>query len=127
MTRRLLVADDEPHVARVLKVCLAGKGWEVEGAANGVEALARIAQRLPDVLITDINMPGMDGRELCRRVCAAHPQRPFAIFVMTSMTAHEERDWVRELGGIEFIEKPISPRQIAARLEQLPAKEPVHD
>jgi CheY-like chemotaxis protein len=116
---RLLVVDDEPHVARVLRVSLAKEGWSIESARDGNEALAAIAANPPDVMITDIQMPGMGGEELCRRLHAAYPARPFPILVMTSMTAREQRSWAIELGSIEFLEKPVSPRRIAAILNQL--------
>lgn len=117
--KRLLVVDDEPHVARVLRVSLAKDGWTVEMARDGAEALRAIAATPPDVMITDIQMPGMGGEELCRELHASLPHRPFPILVMTSMTARDQRDWARDLGAIEFLEKPVSPRRIAALLTQL--------
>jgi DNA-binding response OmpR family regulator len=61
-------------------------------------------------------MAGMNGRELCRKVREHYPDEPFLILVMTSMTAAEERSWVRELDNVEFLEKPLSPRQLVMRL-----------
>ena len=112
----ILIVDDEAHVVRVLRLMLEREGYQVAGASNGHEALASIAARRPDVMISDIQMDGMDGRELCRTVRERYPDEPFLILVMTSMTAAGEREWVRELGGIEFLEKPLSPRQLVARL-----------
>ena len=125
--KRLLVVDDEPHVARVLKVSLAKEGWSVEVAHNGHEALLAIAANPPDVMITDIQMPGMGGEELCRHLHAQPPPRPFPILVMTSMTARDQRVWAAELGGIEFLEKPVSPRRVATTLTQLLAREKPND
>ena len=117
--KRLLVEHAEPHVARVLRVSLAKDGWTVETARDGAEALRAIAATPPDVMITDIQMPGMGGEELCRELHASLPHRPFPILVMTSMTARDQREWARDLGAIEFLEKPVSPRRIAALLTQL--------
>jgi len=75
-----------------------------------------MAARRPDVMVSDIQMAGMDGRELCRTVRTRYPDETFPIFVMTSMTASQEREWVRELANVEFLEKPLSPRQLIARL-----------
>jgi CheY-like chemotaxis protein len=121
--KRLLVVDDEPHVARVLRVSLAKEGWSIESAHNGHEALLAIAANPPDVMITDIQMPGMGGEELCRQLRSTPPARPFPILVMTSMTARDQRSWAQELGSIEFLEKPVSPRRVAAILTQLLARE----
>ncbi|MDD2990511.1 MAG: response regulator [Zoogloea sp.] len=124
--KRLLVVDDEPHVARVLRVSLAREGWSIEAAQDGAEALRAIAANPPDVMITDIQMPGMGGEALCHELHARYPTRPFPILVMTSMTARDQRAWAQALGGIEFLEKPVSPRRIAALLAQMLSPEKKH-
>ena len=125
--KRLLVVDDEPHVARVLRVSLAKEGWQIDLAHDGAEALDAVAANPPDALITDIQMPGMGGEELCRRLYADGSRPAFPVLVMTSMTAREQRGWAQELGGIEFLEKPVSPRRIATLLGQMVAREPADD
>ena len=114
--RHILLVDDEPHVTRVLRLALEKAGYAVTVAHDGHAALACMVQQLPDVLISDIQMDGMDGRTLCPRARAAYPDHDFLILVMTSMTALEERDWARQLANTEFLEKPLSPRQLVARL-----------
>ena len=117
MTKRtILIVDDEPHVIRVLRLMLAKEGYQILSANDGNEALALLATARPDVMISDIQMAGMNGRDLCHATRARYPDEPFLILVMTSMTAAEERSWVRNLDNIEFLEKPLSPRQLAARL-----------
>jgi len=112
----ILLVDDEPHVLRILRLSLEREGYAVATASDGNEALAKMAERLPDVLISDIQMDGMDGRTLCPLARATYPNHPFLILVMTSMTAIEERGWARALANTEFLEKPLSPRQLVARL-----------
>ncbi|MFC5510740.1 response regulator [Massilia jejuensis] len=114
--RTILLVDDEPHVIRVLRLMLEREGYEVVSANDGGEALERMRARRPDVMVSDIQMAGMDGRELCRTTRARYPDDRFPIFVMTSMTASGEREWVRELPNVDFLEKPLSPRQLIARL-----------
>ena len=114
--RTILIVDDEAHVIRVLRLMLERSGYQVISAADGNEALAKMAERRPDAMVSDIQMAGMGGRELCRTVRARYPDEPFLILVMTSMTASDEREWVRQLDHIEFLEKPLSPRQLVARL-----------
>lgn len=113
---RILIVDDEPHVTRVLKLCLAREGHEVECVGDGSAALAAIRMRAPDYLITDIQMPGMGGKELCLAIHAEFPQRDFPILVMTSMTARENREWAAEIPNTDFLEKPLSPRNLIVRL-----------
>lgn len=114
--RTILIVDDEAHVIRVLRLMLERSGYLVISASDGNEALAKMADRRPDAMVSDIQMAGMDGRELCRTVRARYADEPFLILVMTSMTASDEREWVRQLANIEFLEKPLSPRQLVARL-----------
>jgi DNA-binding response OmpR family regulator len=114
--RTILIVDDEAHVIRVLRLMLEREGYEVSSAADGREALEKMAARRPDAMVTDIQMDGMNGRDLCRLVRERYPDEPFLILVMTSMTAAAERAWVRDLTNVEFLEKPLSPRQLVARL-----------
>jgi len=116
MKKTILLVDDEPHVIRVLRLMLEREGYQVVSANDGAEALDKMAAARPDVMVSDIQMAGMDGRELCRTTRARYPDEPFPIFVMTSMTASGEREWVRELAHVDFLEKPLSPRQLVARL-----------
>jgi DNA-binding response OmpR family regulator len=116
--RQILLVDDEPHVTRVLRLALEKQGYAVNVAHDGHEALACMAQQLPDVLISDIQMHGMDGRTLCPLARKTYPDHDFLILVMTSMTALDERGWARELRNTEFLEKPLSPRQLVARLSR---------
>jgi CheY-like chemotaxis protein len=114
--KTILIVDDEAHVIRVLRLMLEREGYQVSSACDGAEALDKMATRRPDVMISDIQMDGMNGRDLCRTVRERYPDESFPIFVMTSMTASAEREWVRGLAHVEFLEKPLSPRQLVARL-----------
>lgn len=116
--RTVLIVDDEAHVVRVLRLMLEREGFDVLCANDGNEALGVMAARRPDVMVSDIQMAGMDGRTLCRTVRQRYPDETFLILVMTSMTAAAERGWVQELNNVEFLEKPVSPRQLVARLTQ---------
>jgi CheY-like chemotaxis protein len=114
--RSILIVDDEAHVIRVLRLVLEREGYQVEGAADGAEALEKMRMRRPEVMVTDIQMDGMDGRALCHATRERYPDDPFLILVMTSMTGSGEREWVRNLKNVEFLEKPLSPRQLSTRL-----------
>jgi CheY-like chemotaxis protein len=114
----ILLVDDEPHVIRVLRMSLEGAGYSVRHATNGVQALERIREAQPDLLITDIDMPGMTGKDLCRAIIREIPDRSFAIYVLTSRAENEHREWSRELENLLFIEKPVSIRQLLVDLKR---------
>ena len=115
--KRILIADDQRHVIRVMSQFLERQGYEVEGVPNGEVALERIMQNPPDVLITDIQMPRMTGEELCKRIQAELPERNFLIFVVTSRTELEHREWSRGIDNLVFLEKPVSMRRVLSELQ----------
>jgi CheY-like chemotaxis protein len=117
--KHVLVVDDEAHITRVLKLYLERAGYSVETVANGKEGLEAVKRRVPDALITDIQMPVMTGRELCAAIEAEFPDRAFPILVMTSRTDREEREWTAAIRLLEFLEKPVSMRSVLSRLEKL--------
>jgi CheY-like chemotaxis protein len=78
----------------------------------------------PDVLLTDINMPHMSGQQLCQELLQRLPGRTFPIFVMTSMTERENRDWTKKIPNASLLEKPVSMRVLIADLAKRFAQDP---
>lgn len=116
--KKILLVDDEPHVLRILKMSLQKEGYDVETCANGLEAWTRIEHEQPDVLITDIQMPQMTGEELCLKIHEYMPDRDFLIFVLTSRTEIEHREWSRQIDNLKFLEKPVSIRDLIVKLDE---------
>ena len=115
-TKRILVVDDELHMIRVVKLFLERAGYAVDTASNGRQALDSILLDPPDVLLTDINMPHMTGQQLCVALEKELPARKFPIFVMTSMTDRENKDWMQKIPNSALLEKPVSMRVLIADL-----------
>lgn len=113
---RVLLVDDDPVVRRVLKFALEAGGYEVDTCADGQAALESIQGQAPDVLVTDIEMPRMNGRELCVELRRQFPQRRFRMFMATSLPARELREWSEGIPDLVFLEKPISARRLLAEL-----------
>ena len=103
--KRILIADDEPQMTRVLKLYLERAGYQVESASNGAIALTSIQNKAPDVLVTDIQMPLMTGKQLCLALAEEFPLRTFPIFVMTSMTDRDHREWTKKIVDKYLIEE----------------------
>ncbi|MEE8558630.1 MAG: response regulator [Myxococcota bacterium] len=116
--KSILVVDDEPHVNRVMKLRLEEVGYRVEIASNGEEALEKLREESFDAMITDVLMPRMTGRELCQRIRKELPDVDLLIFVITSSSEIEHRDWVKEVPRAELIEKPVSPKRLIAYLRR---------
>lgn len=116
--QRILLVDDEPMVQRVLRLSLEKAGYAVDTAPNGQEALMLIKAAAPDAIITDIEMPVMDGRELCKTLERDMPERSFPIFLATSLTGLEHRGWSGAINNLYFLEKPVSARMLIAGLAE---------
>jgi CheY-like chemotaxis protein len=116
--KKILIADDEPHVAMILKQFLERAGYEVSGVLNGQQALQKINLDCPDVLITDVQMPVMNGIELCEIISLDHPKMQKLIIVMTSRTDEQIRTWIAPFQYVELMEKPLSMRRLLNRLNQ---------
>jgi CheY-like chemotaxis protein len=107
-----VVCDDHAHVRRVLQMKLEAAGLEVRLASDGRQALELVRDFAPQVLITDITMPGMGGRELCQALHAGGWLPPLRILVITSRSDRDSRQWVAALPGVTLQEKPLSPKQV---------------
>jgi two-component system OmpR family response regulator len=113
MPRTILVADDDPHIRQLLVFALAKAGLDTVEAGDGEEALARLADHAPDLVVLDINMPRMDGIEVCRRLRAAGD---LPILFLSSRDDEIDRILGIELGGDDYVTKPFSPREVVARV-----------
>lgn len=116
MSGRLLVVDDEPDVSRMAELILERAGYRVDVVSSGHEALARVEASHYDLILLDINMPGMDGWEVLRLLKAddATAAVPVAMFSVRG----EVRDKVHGLqdGALDFITKPFGVEELPARV-----------
>jgi len=111
--RRILVVDDEPRMTRFIRLNLEHDGFEVTEATSGTQALEKLRDTLPDLILLDVMMPDLDGFETLRLV------REISTVPVIMLTAKgEEDDRVRglELGADDYITKPFSPRELVSRV-----------
>jgi len=116
--KRILVVDDEAPIRRILELKLKNGGYEVFLAEDGEAALRVIESEKPDAVITDINMPRMDGRQLCEATNPLKRERTFLTIIMTARIIPDEERWITEMQDTVFMEKPFSPSSILARIDQ---------
>jgi len=116
--KRVMIVDDHAPVIRVLRIGIESAGYEVDSASNGSECMVKLCKSHPDFLVTDIDMPRMNGRELCMAIEKQFPDRNFPIVVLTSRTEIEHRDWTRKIDNLTFMEKPVSVRQLVAHIDR---------
>jgi two-component system, OmpR family, response regulator len=113
MSRTILIADDDPHIRQLLVFALEKAGLCTREAEDGEEALALVDREPPDLVILDINMPRMDGLEVCRRLRA---MGDLPILFLSSRDDEIDRVIGIELGADDYVVKPFSPREVVARV-----------
>jgi len=116
MTKKILVVDDEPQIAKVLKAYLEKAGYLVLTAADGISAVTTFQREKPDFMILDLNLPGMDGLEVCKVV--RHDSN-IPILMLTARVEEADRLIGLELGADDYVIKPFSPREVVARVKTI--------
>jgi len=116
---KILVVDDTPLNVKLLVDLLAVKGYAVASAANGEEALTRVAAEKPDLVLLDIMMPGLSGYDVCRRIREDPRTALLPVVLVTSLDPHQERVKGIEAGADDFLAKPINQPELLARVRSL--------
>jgi len=118
-SRRVLVVEDDPDIVELLVHYLSGDGWTVEAAADGRAALERIRGRSYDLLVLDLQLPGMDGLALCAEVRRDERTRDVPVVMLTARGDEADRIVGLEMGADDYVVKPFSPKELVARLRAL--------
>ena len=113
MTGRVLVVDDDETVRDVVRRYLERDGHEVIVAGDGESALQLVAAQVPDLIVLDLMLPGIDGLEVCRRLRQRHS---VPIVMLTALGEEEDRVVGLQLGADDYVTKPFSPRELALRV-----------
>lgn len=119
MTARILVVDDIAANLRLLEIKLLNEYYEVAIAASGPEALTTVQRWMPDVVLLDVMMPGMDGYEVCRRMKVQPGTAHIPVVMITALTDPAERVRGLEAGADDFLSKPVDDATLFARLRAL--------
>jgi len=118
MSKRILVVEDQEDNRQILRDLLTSAGFEVIEAADGETGLAAAAVHRPDLILMDIQLPGLDGYEATRRLKADAVLHTIPIIVVTSYALDGDPDKTRAAGSDAYISKPYSPRQLLAKVRE---------
>ncbi|WP_309646677.1 response regulator transcription factor [Phenylobacterium sp.] len=116
MDRTILIVDDDPHIRQLLAFAFAKAGLATREAQDGESALAAVAAGPPDLVVLDINMPRLNGLDVCRRLRA---QGDLPILFLSSRDDEIDRVLGIELGADDYVVKPFSPREVVARVQAI--------
>lgn len=117
--KRILVVDDESHIVNVVSLKLRNAGYDVVTAADGEEAYELALQELPDMIITDLQMPFMSGLELCRRLKQMPPTAHVPALMLTARGFSLTDEDLANTNIVGVLSKPFSPREILTRTQEL--------
>lgn len=116
--RIVLVIEDVPHVVQLIRAALAGRSFEVEVAHDGEEGLAKATSLDPAIVLLDLGLPGLDGREVLRRLRSDPATVDVPVIVVTAHADSETAAQTRSLGADEFVAKPFRPSELRRVLDR---------
>jgi two-component system KDP operon response regulator KdpE len=119
---RILVVDDEPQIRRVMRVTLTEKGYAITDARSGEEALEKLRAERQDLVLLDMNMPGMGGLEACRRIRATSD---IAIIMLTVRDSETDKVQALDAGADDYVTKPFNSNELLARIRAALRRLPV--
>lgn len=115
----VLIADDDPTTVQYLATGLRGKGFQVDTAADAMQAVMKAVRSVPDVILLDIKMPGGTGLTALRRIKQSTKTATIPVIAITGSPTEEVCREVLELGAVDCLQKPIDVDEIAAMMEEL--------
>jgi putative two-component system response regulator len=119
IVHRILVVDDNPSIALLLKQVLAAEGYEVVIARDGLEAIARVGEFVPDLILLDLDLPYLSGDEVCKRLKNTPATRLIPIVIVTAQSEFQDKLDAWEYGADDFLTKPFHLVEVTARCRSL--------
>jgi two-component system, OmpR family, KDP operon response regulator KdpE len=110
---RILLVDDEAAIQRAVAPLLRSRGYEVDVAGTGTDALGTFESRTPDLIVLDLGLPDLEGTEVCRRIRA---KSPVPIIVLSARNAEADKVNALDLGADDYVTKPFGPEELLARI-----------
>ena len=119
MPSKVLVVDDQDLIVASTRLVLESVGCEVIAALDGTEAIEKAKHGLPDLILLDVMMPGMDGCETLRRLREVPETAPIPIVIFTAIEHSKGREKTLDMGGVEYFRKPFEPDDLIDLVEKL--------
>ncbi len=116
---KVLVVEDEAALAKVLKMRLEIEGFDVRAAGDGQEAMEMIAQQRPDIVVCDLMMPVMDGKQVTQAIKSDKKLKSIPVLILSALKRQQEMDELKRLGADDFAAKPFDSKELTARIRGL--------
>lgn len=115
----ILVVDDDPRNVRLLEAMLLAEGYEAWSASSGEDALKLVAEKLPDLILLDVMMPGMNGFEVTEKLKSEPATNAIPVIIITALQDRESRLYALQAGADEFLTKPVDRAELSLRVKNL--------
>lgn len=119
MEKKILIVDDCDTTRKLLSYIIRERGYRIVSATNGIEALELMATHPIDLIVTDLNMPQMDGFELSKSIRGQDAYKEIPIIMVTTEAGEADKKMGREAGVTTYLAKPISPQRLLYEIEKL--------
>jgi len=117
--KKILLVDDEAHILNIIKFNLKKKGYDITTANNGSEALEKIKECIPDLMIIDVMMPIMSGYDVCKELKKNDKYNDMPIIMLSAKSQADDIDTAKELGVTEYLTKPFSPMMLLKKVVEI--------
>jgi len=117
--KKILVVDDEIHIVHVIAIKFRNNGYEVLSAENGKQALKIASQNLPDLIVTDLCMPEMNGQEFVEKLREQEKTQDIPVILLTAKSLNLTKDQREKFKIVDFIKKPFSPKELLKAVENV--------
>jgi DNA-binding response OmpR family regulator len=119
MPKKILVVDDEPDILETIKMRLEANGYNVLTATDGNEGYKKAKTELPDLIILDLMLPGLDGYQVCRLLKFDENYRHTPIIMLTAKSQEEDKMWGEKAGANYYLTKPFRPNELLQKVKEL--------
>jgi len=116
--KKVLIVDDEESIITVLHRYVTNAGYDYMTASNGEEALEKISQEDPDLVLLDLMMPGLNGFETCRRIRANQKTKKLPVIIITALHSEADSADAKACGANAFLVKPVNTEELIRRIQQ---------
>lgn len=119
MSKRVLIVEDQEDNRRIIRDMLRHAGYQIDEVTTGEDAIAHVAAQRPDLILMDVQLPGLDGYATTRRIRADEDLRGVPVIAVTSFALAGDDQKAREAGCDDYIAKPYSPRMLLQKIKDL--------
>lgn len=122
MVKKVLIIEDDPAISRLVDFSLKREGYETATANNGLDGIRKAKYEVPDLVILDVMLPGMDGFEICHRLRTESDTEKLPILMFSAKAQEIDKTTGMKVGADDYLPKPAAPEEIIKRVEKLLAK-----